>query len=100
VYLVSEGACKNPLAQDSAPGGSPHAAAVAGAMAEMTDAEIAAAIKTTMNRLQTMSLPLSLLRGAGSADALAEAVKARTRTCMHAPPCGVVACCCSSWGNP
>lgn len=64
--------------QDSAAGGSPHASAVAGAMAEMTDAEIAAAIKTTMNRLQTMSLPLSLLRGAGSsADALAEAVKVR-----------------------
>ena len=41
----------------------------------MTDAEIAAAIKTTMNRLQTMSLPLHLLRGAPSSDALAEAVK-------------------------
>lgn len=70
--------------QDSAAGGSPHAAAVAGAMAEMTDAEIAAAIKTTMNRLQTMSLPLSLLRGAGSSsDALAEAVKVCLGACLQ-----------------
>lgn len=41
----------------------------------MSDADIASSIKNTMNRLHTMSLPLSLLKGAPSADSLADAVK-------------------------
>ncbi|CAL8463928.1 g3463 [Coccomyxa elongata] len=41
----------------------------------ISDAEIASSIKNTMNMLKTMSLPLSLLKGAPSYDALADAVK-------------------------
>lgn len=41
----------------------------------LTDAEIASSIKNTMNRLQTMSLPLSLLKGAPSVDPLLEALQ-------------------------
>lgn len=41
----------------------------------ISDAEIASSIKNTMNMLKTMSLPLSLFKGAPSYDALADAVK-------------------------
>ena len=43
----------------------------------VSDAEIASSIKNTMNMLKTMSLPLSLLKGSASADALADAFKVR-----------------------
>lgn len=41
----------------------------------ISDAEIASSIKNTMNMLKTMSLPLSLLKGAPSFDPLGDAVK-------------------------
>lgn len=43
----------------------------------VSDAEIASSIKNTMNMLKTMSLPLHLLKGAASVDALADAFKVR-----------------------
>lgn len=41
----------------------------------ISDAEIASSIKNTMNMLKTMSLPLSLLKGAPSFDPLGDAMK-------------------------
>ena len=43
----------------------------------VSDAEITSSIKNTMNMLKTMSLPLSLLKGAASIDAFADAFKVR-----------------------
>ena len=43
----------------------------------ISDAEIASSIKNTMNMLKTMSLPLSLLKGAPSYDPLGDAVRVR-----------------------
>lgn len=43
----------------------------------VSDAEITSSIKNTMNMLKTMSLPLSLLKGAASIDAFADAFKVK-----------------------
>jgi len=66
-------------------GASPRAEGAGGADAARrklaSDKEIASSIKLTMNRLHTMSLPVALLAGAGSGDALQQARRAPAPSC-------------------
>ena len=51
----------------------------------LSDAEILNSIKSTMTRKQTMSLPLHLLKGNSSLDALENALRAESKFVSPAP---------------
>ena len=51
----------------------------------LSDAEILSSIKSTMTRKQTMSLPLHLLKGNSSLDALENALRAESKFVSPAP---------------
>ena len=51
----------------------------------LSDAEILSSIKSTMTRKQTMSLPLHLLKGNSSMDALENALRAENKFVSPAP---------------
>ena len=51
----------------------------------MSDAEILSSIKSTLTRKQTMSLPLHLLKGHSSLDALENALRAESKFVSPAP---------------